>query len=128
MQTRARAATHTVARTRCTHTLAPRHALAAPPPPPQILLDSEGIDAYNQTAQDGVQLLSLAVLLSSMFVFNQMGPIDEAAIDRLGLVTEVSGAERPRAGARHRLPTDRRRGTPQGGSCVVGGPASSPAC
>jgi hypothetical protein len=57
--------------------------------PPQVLLDSEGIDAYNQTARDGVQLLSLAVLLSSLFVFNQMGPIDEAAIDRLGLVTEV---------------------------------------
>jgi hypothetical protein len=27
--------------------------------------------------------------LSSSFVFNQMGPIDEAAIDRLALVTEV---------------------------------------
>ncbi|KIY98006.1 Guanylate-binding protein 6 [Monoraphidium neglectum] len=63
-----------------------------------LLLDSEGIDAYNQTAQDGVQLLSLAVLLSSMFVFNQMGPIDEAAIDRLGLVTEVGGARVTPAG------------------------------
>ncbi|KAI8463245.1 MAG: GBP-domain-containing protein [Monoraphidium minutum] len=62
-----------------------------------ILLDSEGIDAYNQTAQDGVQLLSLAVLLSSMFVFNQMGPIDEAAIDRLGLVTEITKHIRVRA-------------------------------
>jgi hypothetical protein len=67
---------------------APPHFFA----PLQILVDSEGIDAYNQTAQDGVQLLSMAVLLSSMFVFNQMGPIDEAAIDRLGLVTEVGGA------------------------------------
>jgi hypothetical protein len=67
-------------------------------PAPQLLLDSEGIDAYNQTAQDGVQLLSLAVLLSSMFVFNQMGPIDEAAIDRLGLVTEVGGARVTPAG------------------------------
>ncbi len=59
------------------------------PPIQQILVDSEGIDAYNQTAQDGVQLLSMAVLLASTVVFNQMGPIDEAAIDRLGLVTEV---------------------------------------
>jgi len=58
---------------------------------PQLLIDSEGIDAYNQTAQDGIQLLSMAVLLASTFVFNQMGPIDEAAIDRLGLVTEVRG-------------------------------------
>lgn len=62
-----------------------------------LLLDSEGIDAYNQTAQDGVQLLSMAVLLSSTFVFNQMGPIDEAAIDRLGLVAEVAKRVRVRA-------------------------------
>ncbi|GBF94612.1 hypothetical protein Rsub_06727 [Raphidocelis subcapitata] len=62
-----------------------------------VLLDSEGIDAYNQTARDGVQLLSMAVLLSSMVVFNQMGPIDEAAIDRLGLVTEITKHIRVRA-------------------------------
>ena len=29
------------------------------------------------------------MLLSSLFVFNQMGGIDEAALDRLSLVTEV---------------------------------------
>lgn len=43
-----------------------------------------------QTAQEGVQLFSLAVLLSSTFVFNQMGPIDEAALDRLSLVTNIT--------------------------------------
>ncbi|WIA28438.1 hypothetical protein OEZ86_010982 [Tetradesmus obliquus] len=63
-----------------------------------VLLDSEGIDAYDQRAQDGVQLLSLAVLLSSMFVFNQMGPIDEAALDRLSLVTQITKHIRVRAG------------------------------
>ena len=30
------------------------------------------MDAYDQTAQAGVQVLSLAVLLSSLFVFNQV--------------------------------------------------------
>lgn len=29
------------------------------------------------------------MLLSSLFVYNQMGGIDEAALDRLSLVTEV---------------------------------------
>lgn len=62
-----------------------------------VLLDSEGIDAYDQRAQDAVQLLSLAVLLSSMFVFNQMGPIDEAALDRLSLVTQITKHVRVRA-------------------------------
>jgi Guanylate-binding protein, N-terminal domain len=64
----------------------------------QLLLDSEGIDAYDQRAQDGVQLLSLAVLLSSTFVFNQMGPIDEAALDKLSLVTQITKHVRVRAG------------------------------
>ena len=89
-----------------------------------VLLDSEGIDAYDQvrchgrgaglyclkvtwpagsprprpaaprsqrplcpkpraqTAQYSTQIFSLAVLLSSCFVYNQMGGIDEAALDR----------------------------------------------
>jgi len=55
-----------------------------------ILLDTEGIDAYDQTGQYSIQIFSLAVLLSSLFVYNQMGGIDEAALDRLSLVTEMS--------------------------------------
>lgn len=35
-----------------------------------------------QTAQYSTQIFSLAVLLSSLFVYNQMGGIDEAALDR----------------------------------------------
>jgi hypothetical protein len=35
-----------------------------------------------QTAQYSTQIFSLAVLLSSVFVYNQMGGIDEAALDR----------------------------------------------
>ncbi|GLC47864.1 hypothetical protein PLESTB_000033800 [Pleodorina starrii] len=55
-----------------------------------VLIDTEGIDAYDQTTQDGVSLFSLALLLSSLFVYNQMGGIDEAALDRLALVTELT--------------------------------------
>jgi len=55
-----------------------------------VLLDTEGIDAYDQTGQYSTQIFSLAVLLSSLFVFNQMGGIDEAALDRLSLVTEMT--------------------------------------
>jgi hypothetical protein len=55
-----------------------------------ILLDTEGIDAYDQTRQYSSQIFSLAVLLSSCFVYNQMGAIDEAALDRLSLVTELT--------------------------------------
>lgn len=62
-----------------------------------ILLDSEGIDAYDQTGTYSTQIFSLAVLLSSMFVYNQMGGIDEAALDRLSLVTEMTKHIRVRA-------------------------------
>ena len=62
-----------------------------------VLLDSEGIDAYDQTGQYSAQIFSLAVLLSSTFVYNQMGGIDEAALDRLSLVTEMTKRIRVRA-------------------------------
>eukprot|EP00887_Chlorella_sp_A99_P005605 scaffold1.g5605.t1 len=62
-----------------------------------VLLDTEGIDAYDQTGQYSTQIFSLAVLLSSLFVFNQMGGIDEAALDRLSLVTEMTRHIRVRA-------------------------------
>ncbi|GJY01759.1 guanylate-binding protein 3-like protein [Tanacetum coccineum] len=55
-----------------------------------LILDSEGIDPYDQTGTYNTQIFSLAVLLSSMFIYNQMGGIDEAALDRLYLVTEVT--------------------------------------
>ncbi|KAG6549388.1 hypothetical protein Mapa_009107 [Marchantia paleacea] len=62
-----------------------------------LLLDSEGIDAYDQTGTYSTQIFSLAVLLSSMFIYNQMGGIEEAAIDRLSLVTEMTKLIRVRA-------------------------------
>lgn len=63
----------------------------------QVMLDTEGIDAWDQTGQYSVQIFSLAVLLSSLFVYNQMGGIDEAALDRLSLVTEMTKHIRVRA-------------------------------
>ncbi|XP_020676608.1 guanylate-binding protein 3-like [Dendrobium catenatum] len=62
-----------------------------------LLLDSEGIDAYDQTGTYSIQIFSLAVLLSSMFIYNQMGGIDEAALDRLSLVTQMTKHIRVRA-------------------------------
>ncbi|CAD7703213.1 unnamed protein product [Ostreobium quekettii] len=64
-----------------------------------ILLDSEGIDAYDQTGHYSTQIFSLAVLLSSLFVYNHMGGIDEAALDKLSLVTEMTNLIRVRSQA-----------------------------
>ncbi|XP_058100589.1 uncharacterized protein LOC131245269 [Magnolia sinica] len=62
-----------------------------------LFLDSEGIDAYDQTGTYSTKIFSLAVVLSSMFIYNQMGGIDEAALDRLSLVTEMTKHIRLRA-------------------------------
>jgi hypothetical protein len=62
------------------------------------LLDCEGIDAYDQTGSYSVQLFSLAVLLSSLFVYNQMGGIDEAALERLQLIVEMTKVIKVRPG------------------------------
>ena len=43
-----------------------------------------------RAGQYSTQIFALAVLLSSLFVYNQLGAIDEAALDRLALVSEVS--------------------------------------
>lgn len=63
-----------------------------------IFLDTEGIDAFDQTGQYSTQIFTLAVLLSSFFIFNQLGGIDEAALDRLSLVTEMTKHVRMRSG------------------------------
>lgn len=71
-----------------------------------LLLDSEGIDAYDQTGTYSTQIFSLAVLLSSMFIYNQMGGIDESALDRLSLVTEMTKHIRVRASGGRSTPTE----------------------
>lgn len=43
-----------------------------------------------QTGQYSTQIFSLAVLLSSMFVYNQLGSIDEKSLEGLALVTELT--------------------------------------
>ena len=70
-----------------------------------LVLGRSGLDAgpldtraARQTGQYSTQIFSLAVLLSSLFVYNQMGGIDEAALDRLSLVTEMTKHIRVKAG------------------------------
>ena len=69
----------------------PDAALAAPAKGGRlVLLDTEGLASMDQDENYDAQVFSLALLLSSYFVINSMGVIDEAAIDRLYLMTELS--------------------------------------
>ena len=64
----------------------------------QCRLNSADDVGILQTAQYSTQIFSLAVLLSSLFVYNQMGGIDEGALDKLSLVTEMTKHIRVRSG------------------------------
>ena len=54
------------------------------------MLDSEGIGALDEDNNHDVKIFSLAILLSSCFIYNSVGSIDENAISNLGLVVNLS--------------------------------------
>jgi hypothetical protein len=55
-----------------------------------VLLDTEGMASMDQDESYDALIFSLGLLLSSTFVLNSMGVLDEAAIDRLFLVSELA--------------------------------------
>ncbi|OQS06678.1 guanylate-binding protein [Thraustotheca clavata] len=55
-----------------------------------LLMDTEGIASTDNDESYDAKIFSLGLLLSSLFVFNTMGVIDEGAIDRLFLVSELT--------------------------------------
>ncbi|KAI8467215.1 MAG: GBP-domain-containing protein [Monoraphidium minutum] len=55
-----------------------------------LLVDCEGVDAVDQGQKHSAQVFSLAVLLSSVFVYNQVGAIDAVALERLSMVCELA--------------------------------------
>ena len=51
-----------------------------------ILLDTEGLNSTDRTLDIDIKLFSLSILLSSTFVFNQIGHITESSIEDLSVV------------------------------------------
>jgi hypothetical protein len=50
------------------------------------LIDSEGIGAFDEDENHDSKIFLLALLLSSYFIYNSMGTIDENAINSLSLI------------------------------------------
>jgi hypothetical protein len=50
------------------------------PPYKVFIVDSEGIGAFNEDQNHDTRIFLLALLLSSYFVYNSMGTIDENAL------------------------------------------------
>lgn len=62
-----------------------------------VCLDTEGIDALDADNTHDVRIFTLALLLSSLFVYNSVGAIDESSMQTLALMTRVSQCVRVRA-------------------------------
>jgi hypothetical protein len=55
-----------------------------------LVVDSEGIGAFNEDQNHDTRIFLLALLLSSYFVYNSMGTIDESALQTLSLIINLS--------------------------------------
>ena len=55
-----------------------------------VFVDTEGIDALDADDTHDVRIFTLALLLSSAFIYNSVGPIDETALQTLSLMTRVT--------------------------------------
>lgn len=55
-----------------------------------LIVDTEGLGAWNVSDTHDSRIFALALLLSSYFVYNSVGTIDEQAISTLSLVANIS--------------------------------------
>ena len=55
-----------------------------------LVVDSEGLGGLDEDNNHDMRIFSLALLISSFFLYNSMGQIDEAAISSLSLVVNLT--------------------------------------
>jgi hypothetical protein len=54
-----------------------------------LVIDSEGMGAFDEDDNHDTKIFLFALLLSSYFVYNSMGTIDENAIQNLSLIVII---------------------------------------
>jgi len=57
----------------------------------------QGLGSYKKTETHDIKIFALAVLLSSHFIYNSLGTIDDSAMDKLSLVVELTKYIRSRS-------------------------------
>lgn len=55
-----------------------------------IFIDTEGTNSTNRERNHDAKIFALSILLSSVFLFNSVGSIDEQSINQLNLTTSLS--------------------------------------
>jgi hypothetical protein len=62
----------------------------SPTPFPVYLIDTEGLGAYDEEINHDSKIFLIAILISSLFVYNSFGAIDENQINNLSFVLNLS--------------------------------------
>ena len=57
---------------------------------PIIIVDTEGLGSFDEEENHDTKIFLLAMLLSSLLIYNSVGPIDESALNSLSLVVNLS--------------------------------------
>lgn len=55
-----------------------------------MVMDTEGLGSLEEGEQTDTKIFLMAMLLSSYFVYNSVGSIDEKAVQNLSLITNLS--------------------------------------
>eukprot|EP00281_Chroomonas_sp_CCMP1168_P034621 CAMPEP_0206239688 /NCGR_PEP_ID=MMETSP0047_2-20121206/15526_1 /ASSEMBLY_ACC=CAM_ASM_000192 /TAXON_ID=195065 /ORGANISM="Chroomonas mesostigmatica_cf, Strain CCMP1168" /LENGTH=971 /DNA_ID=CAMNT_0053664395 /DNA_START=45 /DNA_END=2956 /DNA_ORIENTATION=- len=64
-----------------------------------LIIDTEGIGSLDADADHDAKIFAMALLLSSYFIYNSTGSIDESALNNLSLVVELTKHIRTKAGS-----------------------------
>jgi hypothetical protein len=65
---------------------------------PILIVDTEGLGAFDEEQNHDTKIFLLAMLLCSMMIYNSMGPIDENALNNLSLIVNLSKSLQIRKG------------------------------
>ena len=57
---------------------------------PAYLIDTEGLGAYDEEINHDTKIFLIAILISSLFIYNSFGTIDEVALNNLSLILNLS--------------------------------------
>ena len=54
------------------------------------MIDSEGLNALDESQNHDLRIMTLSVLLSSKLIYNSMNAIDEQSLSQLNLVVNLT--------------------------------------
>lgn len=79
-----------------------------------LFMDSEGLSSTSRSESEDMRILALTLLLSSLFIYNSLGLIDNVALSQLGLVVRLTNHIKVRRTSSEARPPEWARDTGPG--------------